>query len=96
VSVFDEIELVNHEFSPPGNSFYDLVPLETGSDAFFPNQGKPKGPAGDYEILFERFFTELKKLRTDVDFRFYLDGLISLLEKFTWCIRFYNIIRVRY
>ncbi len=86
VSVFDEIELVNHEFSPPGNSYYNLVPLESGSDTIFPVKGRPKGPAEDYVRLFDQFFPELEKLRTDVDFRFYLDGLISLLERFTWCI----------
>jgi len=86
VSVFDEIELVNHEFSPPGNSYYDLVPLESGSDTIFPRQGKPKGAPEEYEGLFDQFFHELENLRADVDFGFYLEGLISLSEKFTWCI----------
>ena len=86
VSIFDEIELINHEFSPPGNSYYDLVPLKSGSDAIFPKQGKPKGDPGEYERLFDQFFRELEKLRTDMAFGFYLEGLISLLEKFTWCI----------
>jgi len=86
VSVFDEIELVNHEFSPPGNSYYNLVPLESGSDTIFPVKGRPKGPAEDYVRLFDQFFPELEKLRTDVDFGFYFEGLISLLEKYTWCI----------
>lgn len=86
VSVFDEIELVNHEFSPPGNSYYNLVPLESGSDTIFPVKGRPKGAAEDYVRLFDQFFPELEKLRTDVEFGFYLEGLISLLEKYTWCI----------
>ncbi len=86
VSVFDEIELINHNFSPPGNSFYDLIPLESGSDAIFPRKGKPEGAPEEYNKLFDQFFLELDKLKTDVGFEFYLEGLISLLERFTWCI----------
>jgi CRISPR-associated protein Csm1 len=86
VSVFDEIEILNHRFEPPGNAFYDLVPLETGSEGIFPRTGKPAGPPEDYIALFEQFLTELKKLNNKLEFNFYLDGLISVLEKYTWCI----------
>jgi len=86
VSVFDEIELVNHKFSPPGNWYYDLVPLESASDRIFPRRGTPKGAPDEYEKLFEQFSSDLETLRTDVDFGLYLDGLIGLLEKFIWCI----------
>lgn len=86
VSVFDEIEMVRHTFTPPGNAFYDLRPLEAGTDAIFPRSGRPEGKADDYKTLFDAFATELAKLRTDLAFPLYLDGLISLLERYTWCV----------
>jgi CRISPR-associated protein Csm1 len=86
ISIFDEIELLKHSFKSPGSAFHDLVPLEAGNDRIFPRPGLPEGPAKDYEDLFEQFLAELKRINTQVDFNFYLDGLISLLEKYTWCI----------
>lgn len=86
LSVFDEIELLKHQFNPPGNSFHDLVPLELGSEKVFPREGKPKGPAKEYEALFGQFISELGKINTNSGFNFYLESMISLLEKYTWCI----------
>ena len=84
ISIFDEIELVKHRFEAPGNAFHKLVPLDTGSEDIFPQPGTPKGPAKDYEVLFDQFLAALKDLKTDIDVPFYIDSLISLLEKFTW------------
>jgi len=78
VSVFDEIELVSHRFTPPGKYFYNLLPSEPGGDGIFPRSGKPKGQ--DYESLFSQFLSELKKLK-DAALPFYMESLISLLEK---------------
>lgn len=86
LSIFDEVELVSHQFKAPGNAFYDLIPLESGNEKIFPISGTPKGPPEDYTHLFDQFLSELKKLNTGVEFTFYLDGMISLLEKYTWCI----------
>jgi len=86
LSVFDEVELEKHQFELPGNWFHDLAPLESGSEEIFPRSGSPKGPVQDYETLFNRFYSDLKQLNTNVPFSIYLDGLISLLEKYTWCI----------
>ncbi len=86
VSIFDEIELLRHTFQPPGNAFYKLAPLTAGSDAIFPCAGKPAGPADEYEGFFDAFLSDLQSLGTDLDFRFYLAGLMSILEKYTWCI----------
>ena len=86
LSIFDEIELVNHQFKAPGNSFHDLVPLESSDERIFPKPGTPKGRAEDYTHLFDQFLSELKKINTGVEFSFYLDGIISLIEKYTWCI----------
>lgn len=86
LSIFDEVELLKHQFQAPGNSFHDLVPLESGDDRIFPRQGEPKGQPQDYVALFNQFLSELEKLNTGVDFKFYLDGIISILEKYTWCI----------
>lgn len=86
LSIFDEIELANHRFEPPGHWFHDLVPLESGSEKILPQAGSPKGPARDYEVLFTNFLSNLKKISVDVPFPFYIDSLVSLLEKYTWCI----------
>lgn len=86
ISIFDEIELVNHTFKPPGSAFHSLVPLEAGNENTFPRFGEPKGPEGDYKELFDQFLSELKQLNTKVAFRFFIDSLVSLLEKYTWCI----------
>ena len=86
LSPFDEVELVNHHFELPGNWFYDLVPLESGSEKIFPRSGRSKGSPQDYEALFTQFLSELGKLNVSVPFSFYLDGVVSLLEKYTWCI----------
>ncbi|MDM8549593.1 type III-A CRISPR-associated protein Cas10/Csm1 [Desulfobacterales bacterium HSG2] len=85
VSVFDEIELVSHRFTSPGKYFHNLFPSEPGSDGMFPRGGKLKGQARDYESLFSRFLSELGKLK-DAAVPFYMESLISLLEKYTWCI----------
>ena len=85
LSIFDEIELVKHQFKASGNAYHDLVPLKS-SDEIFPKHGDPKGPPEDYDHLFNQFLSELEKLNTSVGFHFYLDGIISLLEKYTWCI----------
>jgi len=86
LSIFDEVELLKHKFKSPGNAFHDLVPLESGDERIFPRQGKPKGPPKDYVRLFDQFLSELENLNTGVDFQFYLDGIVSILEKYTWCV----------
>jgi CRISPR-associated protein Csm1 len=86
ISVFEEIELINHTFSPPGSSYYKLEPLEIGTKSIFPMKGTPEGPPEEYVGLFNRFYSEQEKLITNSGFVFYLEGLISTLEKFTWCI----------
>ena len=86
LSIFDEVELVKHKFQAPGNSFHDLVPLESSDERIFPRQGTPKGSKEDYTHLFDQFLSELSNLTIGVDFTFYLDGIISILEKYTWCV----------
>jgi CRISPR-associated protein Csm1 len=86
VSIFDEIEMLNHTFNPPGRAFYQLRPLESDSDCVFPVFGDPRGPSDDYDLLFNQFMTAIHKLSLHQDYRFYLDSLISILEKYTWCI----------
>ena len=85
LSIFDEIELVKHQFKVPGSAYHDLIPL-ISSDEIFPKQGDPKGPPEDYVRLFNLFLSEIEKMNTDVEFHFYLDSIISLLEKYSWCI----------
>jgi CRISPR-associated protein Csm1 len=84
--IFDEVELIDHKFTPPGRTFYNLFPLEAKSEAIFPQFGLPSGPPEEYAAHFEKFQRVIRKIKTDVDYKFYIDGLISVLEKYTWCI----------
>ena len=86
ISVFDEIELKDHAFEPPGNWYHKLTPLEAGNDDIFPNNGKPEGPPKDYETLFSAFQGDLAALKTDNGYYHYLEGLKALMEKYTWCV----------
>jgi CRISPR-associated protein Csm1 len=86
LSIFDEIELENHQFKSPGSAFHKLVPLESGDERIFPAIGSPQGPPQEYVQLFNQFLPELNKIDTGLIFQFYIDGLISLLERYTWCI----------
>lgn len=90
VSVFDEIELYNHIFNPPGNYFYKLAPLEAASDNIFPVKDPQTNNAASYKLHIEAFFANLKNIKVNTGFEFYLGGLISVLEKFTWCIPSFN------
>ncbi len=86
LSVFDEIELLKHSFAPPGRAFHDLVPLEADTEKIFPSLSSPKESSHTYPDLFSPFLSELKKIKTDIGFYFYIESLISVLEKYTWCI----------
>ncbi len=86
VSVFDEIELMNHQFRPPGNYYYRLAPLDAQKDIIFPVKGEPKGEAAEYQPLFDQFLEALNKLDLGNSFRNYLDNLTAVLEQFTWAI----------
>ncbi len=86
VSIFDEIELRNHTFEPPGRYFYRLAGLDAKDDIAFPVKDAASGPASEYQTLFDKFYKELAKLNVKNGFNLYLENLISLLEQFTWAI----------
>lgn len=86
ISVFDEIELKKHTFKSPGSYFYELKALTTQDDSMFPKKGNPSGDAEEYDALFNQFIEALTQIDTSLDFRFYFESLISVLEKFTWAV----------
>lgn len=86
ISVFDEIELKKHTFKSPGSYFYELKALTTQDDSMFPKKGSPSGDAEEYDALFNQFIEALTQIDTSLDFRFYFESLISVLEKFTWAV----------
>jgi len=86
VSVFDEIELTNHEFKAPGNFYYTLAPLDAGGECIFPKKGSPRGKPEDYTPLFQFFIDDLRQIKVDNGFYFFFESIISLLEKYTWAI----------
>lgn len=86
VSVFDEIELLNHEFKSPGNYYYKLAPLDVKGENIFPVEGDARGPAEEYRPLFDHFQNDLSKMNTESGFPFYLESLIAIMEKYTWSI----------
>ncbi len=81
VSLFDEIELLNHRFESPGRYVHDLLPLTPDNDAIFPRAGRPEANRQDYESLFKSFLSEL-----NASYAGNLNTLISLLKKYTWCV----------
>lgn len=86
VSIFDEVELGKHTFEAPGDFYYSLKPLDAGGDSIFPIKGKPTGKPEEYIPLFDFFLEELRQINTSLGFQFYLESMISLLEKYTWSI----------
>lgn len=86
ISVFDEIELINHEFKAQDSYHYKLASLDVNSENIFPAKGGATGPADEYRFLFDHFNNELVELNTGNGFSFYLESLIAILEKYTWAI----------
>ncbi|MDY6822379.1 MAG: type III-A CRISPR-associated protein Cas10/Csm1 [Thermodesulfobacteriota bacterium] len=86
ISIFNEIELVDHEFKPPGQYFYHLNKLDPASNHIFPETGKPVGDADEYAPLFEDFLMEAQQLDKQLPFHLYLESLIALLEKYLWAV----------
>ena len=85
LSVFEEIELQHHQFSAPGGWFYKLTPLEA-SDTIFPRNEIEDVQPDEYKKLYSEFLSALKTLDFGLPFHLYLSSLISLVEKYTWCI----------
>lgn len=88
VSIFDEVELAEHNFVQPGGYYYDLVPLKPDheTDSVMPLKGEPRGPEDDYKHLYDRFLNDLGKVARDYGINNYFDSLAGLLEKYTWCV----------
>ncbi|MGD0277355.1 MAG: type III-A CRISPR-associated protein Cas10/Csm1 [Syntrophales bacterium] len=86
LSIFEEIELKKHRFEAPGNWYHSLTPLEAASSVIFPVKAAKAGVPGEYEALFDNFLEAVKKLDASLPFTFYLDSLISIMERYTWCI----------
>jgi CRISPR-associated protein Csm1 len=86
ISIFDEIELYNHTFQPSKSWFYKLSALESDGGNIFPKPGKPEGKPEEYIELFEKFHNEIIKINNGMNFSFYFETLISIMEKYTWSI----------
>lgn len=86
LSIFDEVELSRHRFAEPGNWYHTLMPLETSNDAIFPVEGEKTGDPQKYKELFDTFRDAIQKLDPMLPFTLYLDSLVAILEKYTWCI----------
>ncbi len=90
VSVFDRIRLRSAPSESPGKFFHAPVPLnmENGNEAVFPRADFPQDTEAAYKTLFEAFLPDIRKLKPDIGFYFYLESLISILEKYCWCVPF--------
>jgi CRISPR-associated protein Csm1 len=86
LSIFDEVELSRHHFEEPGHWYYTLMSLETENDSIFPLKEEKKGDPEEYKNLFDRFHDAIHKLDATLPYPLYLDSLVSILEKYTWCI----------
>lgn len=86
ISIFDEIELYNHTFQASKSWHYNLTALESEGTTIFPKSGRPEGKPEEYVKLFEKFHNEIIKIKNGMDFSFYFETLISIMEKYTWSI----------
>lgn len=85
VSVFDQVRLRREAFDAANAGtlhYYRLAPLEEDP---FPTTLEEARKTG-YSELFSQFVEELEKIRKDLGVRHYTDSLVSLLERFTWCL----------
>lgn len=85
VTVFDQVRLREKTFdsaTAKGLHYYPLAPLEEDS---FPTT-LDKARQGSYQELFERFLASLKDLPLHMGTAHYTDSVVSLLERFTWCV----------
>ena len=80
LSVFSEVFL---EKSKNEYVYYDLCALEPNEN-IFPKKSFEKSV--DYKNLWDKFLKDFKSLPYNYDFHIYLPSLISVLEKYTWCI----------
>ncbi|OPY93314.1 MAG: hypothetical protein A4E73_00246 [Syntrophaceae bacterium PtaU1.Bin231] len=87
MSIFEEVELGNHRFEPEKAGAYGLAPLRASDESAFPVAGQAlRDRGGDYNSLFQDFLRDIKKIDTSQPFTLYLDALLSVLERYTWCI----------
>lgn len=85
VSVFDQVRLKGTPFDPAKGEklhYYPLVPLEKDP---FPTTLEGARKSG-YTELFGQFILDLGKLPLDMGIGHYTDSVLSLLERFTWCV----------
>ncbi len=85
ISIFDKISLQHHQFKEPGSAFYSSTPLDAKTESIFPCIAQAEREADEYEELLKEFCKKLDELK-NIDPRFYIDSLLSLLEQYTWCI----------
>ncbi len=84
LSVFEQVSLSGEKRSGEivGGAYYHLSPIE---ESAFP------GPLQDargtsYQALFSRFLADLARLPLDQGVPRYIDAVVSLLERYTWCV----------
>lgn len=83
-SIFANVRLADRgvaENAPPLQ--YRLAPLGDG-DVIFPAEKAKSGP--DYQTLWAEFVAALKTLPTGMGVSVWLASLVSLLERYCWCV----------
>ncbi|MCF7740518.1 MAG: type III-A CRISPR-associated protein Cas10/Csm1 [Candidatus Marinimicrobia bacterium] len=76
------------DYDDSNSKRYKFTPLEINTDSFFPQdfRGEDRDLGDEYrENLWEGFIEEFKKLPRD-SFNVFLESLLPLLQKYTWCI----------
>ncbi len=88
--IFESIDLGLDEIKKVGFK-YELRPLILDKENLFPKPRKELKPSegetliSEYQKLWDGFINEFEKLPED-NFNLFLQGLLYLLEKYTWCI----------
>ena len=87
-SIFGKIELT-HPLTRKG--FHSLLPLFPDEKTLFPKQTKQDASHDEYLSLLNQFIKDANQLKkhyetSHVPPHFYIHGLVSMLEKYAWCL----------
>lgn len=91
ISIFEQVGL-KREFDweeLAGGKVHRLLALdgdEAAGEASFPVAREAAGQLGDYESLFQAFLEGINQLPRELGVAQYLKGLISLMERYCWCV----------
>ncbi len=82
ISIFEEISLDSTNNSNGEEQKYKFATIDENP---YPS-ANVKGDRKEYKSYWDQFLADVKHLDADLEFPIYLSALLSLLEKYLWCI----------